>query len=129
MLDGEGSGPVSHLCVPSRVAEGYAPPGRHLVSATVIGRWAGSDAELERAARAQLTGWFGEAVARWSLLRIYRIDEALPAFLPPTDGRRAQEPRLGSGVFVCGDHRELPSLNGAMASGRRAADAVWESLR
>jgi hypothetical protein len=56
VLDGEGSGPVNNLCVPSEVAEAYAPPGQALVSATVLGRPEETDAVLEAAVRAQLTG-------------------------------------------------------------------------
>jgi predicted NAD/FAD-dependent oxidoreductase len=36
---------------------------------------------------------------------------------------------LGDGVFVCGDHRDTPSIQGAMASGRRTARAVLRELR
>jgi hypothetical protein len=32
--------------------------------------------------------------------------------------------RLASGLFVCGDYREHPSLNRALASGRRTAAAL-----
>jgi len=32
--------------------------------------------------------------------------------------------RLGARLFVCGDHVENASINGAMASDRRAAEAV-----
>ena len=39
--------------------------------------------------------------------------------------RPARRPvRLGPRLFVCGDHVENASINGAMASGRRAAEAV-----
>jgi len=31
---------------------------------------------------------------------------------------------LGNGLFVCGDHRDSATLDGALASGRRAAEAV-----
>jgi hypothetical protein len=32
--------------------------------------------------------------------------------------------RLEDGVFVCGDHRETASIQGALRAGRRAAEAV-----
>jgi predicted NAD/FAD-dependent oxidoreductase len=32
--------------------------------------------------------------------------------------------RLASGLFVCGDHRDTASIQGALVSGRRAAEAV-----
>ena len=45
---------------------------------------------------------------------------------PPTrSAASATQPvRLAEGLYACGDHREHPSLNGALASGRRAAEAV-----
>ena len=35
---------------------------------------------------------------------------------------------LGGGVFVAGDHRDTPSIQGALVSGKRAAAAVLRSL-
>ena len=71
----------------------------------------------------QLRGWFGAGVSEWRHLRTYRIPRALPAY--PPGGALAQPARLAPGLFACGDHREHPSLNGALASGRRAAEAVF----
>jgi phytoene dehydrogenase-like protein len=129
VLDGENRGPVSNLCVPSRVSASYAPAGQSLVSATVVGEPAGGDEALERAVREQMTGWFGAAaVARWRHLRTYRIPWAQfdqsPAALPPSE----RPVRHGAGLFVCGDHLENASINGALRSGRRAAEAVLADL-
>lgn len=44
---------------------------------------------------------------------------------PPTDFSRPVS--LGSGLFVCGDHRDSATLDGAIKSGRRAAEAVLGS--
>jgi phytoene dehydrogenase-like protein len=125
LLDGEGRGPVTTLAVPSLVAPGYAPAGGHLISATVLGAHAGSDAALEACVRHQLAGWFGAAqVARWRRLAIYRIPfaqfEQTPGVLDPPE----RPVRLGPRLFVCGDHVENASINGAMRAGRRAAEAV-----
>ncbi|MCC6223824.1 MAG: FAD-dependent oxidoreductase [Thermoleophilia bacterium] len=128
VLDGDGEGPVNHLCVPSAVAPGYAPPGRALVSASVLGRPALAPAELEAAARRQLRGWFGASVDAWRHLRTYRIEHALPVREPPSLEPRDRAVRLGPGLYVCGDHRDTASIQGALASGRRAAHAVAEEL-
>jgi phytoene dehydrogenase-like protein len=128
VLDGNGRGPVTTLAVPSRVAPSYAPAGGHLISATVLGAPVESDAGLEVRVRGQMAGWFGAApVARWRHLRTYRIPFAQfdqsPGVLEP-----AHRPvRLGPRLFVCGDHVENASINGAMAAGRRAAEAVLAS--
>ena len=127
VLDGDGRGPVTNLCVPSRVAEGYAPAGQHLVSATVVGAPAVSDATLERDVRAQMSDWFGAPeVAAWRHLRTYRIPWAQFA-QPPGALEPPERPvRRGPGLYVCGDHVENASINGALHAGRRAAEALLE---
>nr|WP_163548971.1 FAD-dependent oxidoreductase [Candidatus Frankia nodulisporulans] len=47
---------------------------------------------------------------------------ALPTLNSPHVLRRPV--RTPSGVYVCGDHRDTPSIQGALFSGRRAAEAV-----
>ncbi len=126
VLAADRAGPVSNLCVPSEVAGSYAPPGRSLVSASVLGACSEKDADLEAAVRAQLVGWFGAPVRDWRLLRIDRIPDALPR-LEPGAGAVERPAREGD-LFVCGDHRGMPSLQGAMVSGRRAAESVAVSL-
>jgi phytoene dehydrogenase-like protein len=126
VLNGEGSGPVDNLCVPSAVAPTYAPAGQALISATVVGAADADEKELESEVRKHLAGWFGPEVKDWRHLRTYRIPLALPA-------RKTLEPaalpvRRRPGLYLCGDHRETPSLQGAMVSGRRAAEAVLADL-
>jgi phytoene dehydrogenase-like protein len=129
VLNGEGRGPVDNFCVPSAVAPSYAPAGKSLVSATVVGAAEANEKDLESEVRRHLVSWFGPVVESWRHLRTYRIPLALPA-------RSSLEPaalpvRRRPGLYLCGDHRETPSLQGAMVSGRRAAEAViedWEKL-
>jgi len=124
VLDGDGRGPVNDLCVPSDVAPSYAPPGAALVSATVLGIPPLSDAAIDGAVRDQLRGWFGAQVEGWRLLRVLRIPFALPAQPPAAVATAERAVRLRGGLFVCGDHRDTASIQGAMVSGRRAAAAV-----
>jgi hypothetical protein len=122
VLDGDASGPVNNLCTLTEVAASYGPPGRALVSASVVG---GGEPDLD-AVRAQLRRWFGPIVDGWRHLRTYTIPHALPAWAA---GHDLESPaRLAPGLFACGDHRLHPSLNGALASGRRVADAVADPL-
>jgi protoporphyrinogen oxidase len=124
ILSPAGEGPINELAIPSSVAEGYAPPGRSLVSVSVVGEQC-DRTDLLGATRTQLAAWFGEsAVAGWRHLRSYRIEQALPGFDPGRLRVDGLNPRLDSGVFVCGDHRETPSIQGALVSGRKAAAAV-----
>jgi phytoene dehydrogenase-like protein len=128
--NGQGSGPVNNVCVPSNVSPLYAPPGAHLVSASVVGDHGyTSDTALVNAVRQQLTSWFGSVASSWEHLRTYDIAHAQPAQLPGTL-EPAQRPVLLDGsVYVCGDHRDSASIHGALLSGRRAADAILTTKR
>lgn len=124
VLDGEGRGPVNHLAVPSRVAPSYAPPGAHLISANVVGQPTLSESNLLEAVRRQLGEWFGPAVSGWEHLRTYHIPHALPDQAAPALEPAERPVRLKKGLYIAGDHVDQGSINGAMVSGRRAAEAV-----
>jgi phytoene dehydrogenase-like protein len=126
LLDGDGTGPANNVAVPSAVARGYAPAGVALVSATVLGAPALGDAALEAAVRGQMAKWFGPVVRRWRHLRTYRIPFAQPEQAPPALTPWRRPVRVRPGLYVCGDHRDNASINGALESGRRAAEAVIE---
>lgn len=123
VLDGEHSGPALNVAVMSNVAPGYAPPGRHLVAAATPGD-IGQD--IEERVVSQLRGWWGDRVDAWRHLRTYRIAHGQPDQNPPFSPRRGQ--RLSDGLFVCGDHRDTGSIQGAMFSGRRCAESVANQI-
>ncbi len=128
VLNGENSGIVTNLVVPSNVSPSYAPPGQSLIGAVVVGDAALNDQQLDDAVRNQMQGWFGSSVKRWNHLRTYRIKYALPdqtnAALASVDGAY----KNGGQVYSCGDYKETGSINGAMLSGRHAAEAVISAL-
>ena len=126
ILDGAGAGPVNNVQVMSAVAPGYAPPGRALVTASVLGRPAADDLALDAAARGQLRGWFGDQVDGWRPLRVDRVPHALPDL--PSVSPPERPPRLGDGLYVTGDWRRNGSINGALVAGRHAAEAVLSDL-
>jgi phytoene dehydrogenase-like protein len=129
VLDGDGEGPVNNLCVPSAVAPTYAPPGAALVSAAVLDRpGLPKGADLEAAVLGQLADWFGSGVVAWRHLATYHIPHAQPAQPPGVLEPPERPVRLRPGLYICGDHRDNASINGALASGRRTADAVLEDL-
>jgi len=121
-LDGDGTGPVNHLAIMSNAASTYALEGKALIAANIVGTRSESDQDLDALCRDQLAGWFGDTVRSWRLLRVDRIDRALPRQLPGTLTPHEREFTTDSGIIVCGDHLADTSLNGAMASGRRAAE-------
>ena len=87
----------------------------------------GDPAEVGRQQAAQLTDWFGSQVAKWRFLRCYRISHALPGQPPDMLETIPGSVHIRNGLFICGDHRENATINGAMVSGRRAAEAVLQS--
>lgn len=130
VLDGDGAGPVNHLCVPSMAAPLYAPNGRALVCANVVGtdtleRFA-HDEELDAAIREQMVGWLGEEARSWKHLATYRIPHALPRRVPGERGldQPASMPRLSERVVQAGDHLIHGSIEGAMIAGRLAAETL-----
>ena len=119
VLDGTGRGPVLNVAVMSNVAPSYAPAGSHLVVAALPGH---DGDTIEHHARSQLRGWWGPEVDTWDHLATYRIAHGQPRQRPPF--RPKQRVRLDDGRFVCGDHRDTASIQGAMFSGRRCALAI-----
>lgn len=124
LLNGEAEGPINNLTVLSAVSSAYAPPGRHLISISVVDPQAYLADNLEMLVRRQLVDWFGAETETWELLRIDRIPQAVPAqrFLPE------ESPRLAEGIYQCGDHCGVASLNTALASGTTAAEAVLQDF-
>jgi len=123
-VDGDRRGPVVNSAVVSNIAPSYAGGRGTLVASTVLG--VRKDAQTEQAVRAQLRLVYGHDPRRWQLVAAYPVADALPAMLPPLTLR--QPVALGNGVFVAGDHRDTASIQGALVSGRRAADAVLRHL-
>ncbi|GHG73998.1 NAD(P)/FAD-dependent oxidoreductase [Streptomyces griseocarneus] len=127
ILTGARRGPVAHTTVASEVDPDRAPAGKALITSTVLGAAAGlPTAELDRAARAQLARVYGTSTTAWRLLAAHHDPDAVPAMPAPHDVRRPV--RLLSGLYVCGDHRDTSTVQGALFSGRRAAQAVLRDL-
>jgi hypothetical protein len=125
ILDGDGGGPALNVVVMSEVQPAYAPPGRALIAAAVPGP-AALAPDLEAQVTAQLARWFDASAGDLQLLRTDVIPHGQPRQPPPLHPRRRID--LGEGLFVCGDHRDTASLQGAMFSGERTAQAVLHRL-
>jgi glycine/D-amino acid oxidase-like deaminating enzyme len=124
VVDGRRRGPVVNAAVMSAAAPGYAPAGSHLVQVTCLLRGPAPD---EAVVRRQAGEMFGAATTSWALLARHEIPAALPVQGPPLATRRAVH--VSDGLFVCGDHRDTASTQGALVSGRRTALAVGRWLR
>ncbi len=125
LLDGVSGGPALNAVVISQVQPAYAPPGRALVVAAVPGPRALVPGLADEVA-AQLSSWLDVAPGELELVRTDVIPHGQPSQSPPLNVRRRVD--LGDGLFVCGDHRDTASLQGAMFSGERTARAVLGHL-
>jgi phytoene dehydrogenase-like protein len=106
---------ILNTTVLSEVTPGYAPDGRALVSSSVLGDASGREPDV----RARLAELYGTDTAGWEHLASYPVYGALPAMPAPHPLSRTT--RVSAGRYVCGDHRATGSVQGAMASGTRAA--------
>ncbi|MGH4019566.1 MAG: FAD-dependent oxidoreductase, partial [Pseudonocardiaceae bacterium] len=125
-LDGAG-GPVVNTSVLTAAAPSYSPDHRHLVSSTVLGV-PGGGAPDEPTVRRLAGMVYGTGTAGWEHIGTAAVPDALCSFTPPTPDRLRRPASLGDGLFVAGDHRETPSIQGALVSGRRAARSVLRAL-
>ncbi|KAA0931850.1 NAD(P)/FAD-dependent oxidoreductase [Streptomyces apricus] len=110
-------------CVLSEVVPGYAPEGMSLIATSVLGE---DTAGREREVRTALAEAYGADTAGWDLLTVRTVPDALPAMAPPQPLSRTS--RYAPGRYVCGDHRATGSVQGALASGARAAREVVRDL-
>jgi len=108
----------------SNVAASYAPPDQHLVVVALPGA-VGHD-DLDGLARRALGSWWGSPVDSWRTLQTYWIEHGQPDQRPPFSPK--QRVALGEHRFVCGDHRDTASIQGALYSGRRCGEAVVAEL-
>jgi phytoene dehydrogenase-like protein len=129
VLNADGNGPVHSLSVPSQVAPTYAPAGQALISVVVLEHQDMRDDVLEEAVRRQLSDWYGAAVDRWRLIRIYRIRHALSDQALPLPDPAAPPVRIKWGIYVCGEYHSTPSTQWALMSGRLAAEALIADLK
>ncbi|MFF9177177.1 NAD(P)/FAD-dependent oxidoreductase [Streptomyces sp. NPDC014793] len=119
----DSSGAVLNTCVLTEVVPAYAPPGTALISTSVLGP---DRPEAGRAVLRRLAELYGTDTGEWRQVAAYTVEGALPAMRPPWPLSRTT--RFAPGRYVCGDHRATGSVQGALASGTRAAREVLSDL-
>ena len=124
VLDADRLGPVSHTLPASAIDPSRAPAGRALITSVVLGP--PPDGEGDKAIRAHLAELYDTCTDSWELLAMRTDPEAVPAMPAPHDLRRPV--RVVSGLYVCGDHRDTSTVQGALLSGRRAALSALRDL-
>jgi phytoene dehydrogenase-like protein len=122
LLDTDDS-PVNNTVVVTAATPSYSPDHRALVATSLVHgarqRWD------EPAVRSRLAVLYDVPTGEWEHVSTYDVPRALPAMPAPHDFRK---PVQHGDVFVCGDHRDTSSIQGALVSGERTAVAVLDNL-
>jgi hypothetical protein len=108
--------PIVNSLVVSKVSKSYAPVGMNLISSTTIAPI--SESEV----RKELSRFWKCDTRNWDLAARYEIKQSLPFRTDLDQLNRA--PKISDGIYIAGDHRSVPSQNGAMRSGRQTALAI-----
>ena len=116
VIDGQNRGPVINSLVISDISTEYAPDGKHLISSTThLGT---TESEVRR----HLAIMWGAQTRDWQLIAKYEIPSALPV---QSIGRALTQPtKISDHLYVVGDHRSVPSQQGALFSGALAAQLI-----
>lgn len=112
---------IANMVNMSAAATTYAPVGRSLIAASVVGPYVRDRALL---VREQVARRYGLATSDLREIIVTPVAHALPNL------SRLRTPRpvsLRDGVVLAGDATETPSIQGALVSGRRAAQFVLRS--
>jgi phytoene dehydrogenase-like protein len=115
----------NHVVSHSEVAPEYAPAGETLLSATFLGGPDESQEELAERTREALSAWYPErSFDPLSLLHTNRLPFSQFAQPPGffTDLPGVRDP--GDRVYLAGEYTEWSSIQGALESGRTAAESV-----
>ncbi|MYS17442.1 FAD-dependent oxidoreductase, partial [Streptomyces sp. SID4982] len=123
LLDADRGGPVAHTAVLSEVDPSRAPAGHALISSTVLGT---PPEDVDSAVRTHLARLYGTPTNRWETLAVHHTPDAVPVMRPPYDPHRPV--RLLAGLYVCGDHRDTGTVQGALHSATRASTAILTDL-
>jgi hypothetical protein len=116
IIDGQKRGPVVNSIAISNLAPTYAPAGKALLSSTTV------DFASESEVRRHLALIWGTQSSEWSLIAKYEIPKSLPIFAPGAQG--VTSAKVATNIYVAGDYRSAPSQNGALLSGRLAAEEL-----
>jgi len=118
VVDGQRRGPIINSVVMSDISSSYAPANQHLISTTTDLNVTESDV------RRHLAILWGVDTYAWQFIAKYEIPAALPIH---NVGRAlSQSMKISDHHFVAGDHRTVPSQQGALFSGRLAAQLILD---
>ena len=111
---GEDGRKVLHIHTPTNLHP--SPGGQHFVVATLVGADAMDPSPQQ--VQQELKSWFGAQVNNWNHVLTTKVRHALPHIDPSHHARALPELEF-DGVYVVGDHRAHPSVQGALSSAER----------
>jgi phytoene dehydrogenase-like protein len=123
-LDARKNSPINNYCRHDEVQPSCAPKGKSLWSVTVRDQVNGSAPE-EAASLSELIGCQPKELSH---LHSYFIKKALPIVASPRYDLPAEQTQIGPHIYLAGDYLLNGSIEAALRSGIRAAEAVTETL-
>lgn len=123
ILNGNSIGSIMHFCFPSAVQKSYAPEGRALCSVTM--RNHRFQPEPNHILTELNLLYPSNHWKNWKFLESFHVPEAIPNFT----GKAKPIFSRKENVFTVGDDESYPSINGAMRSGREAAEQIIKEIR
>ncbi|WP_353946682.1 FAD-dependent oxidoreductase [Streptomyces sp. HUAS MG91] len=116
-------GRLLNTCVLTQVSKTFSADSRSLIATSVLGV---DEPGRQAQVRHVLSEMYGTDTDPWQLVAARTVTHALPVMTPPHS--LSTSSRVGPGRYVCGDLRATGSVQGAMASGARAAREVIHDL-
>jgi thioredoxin reductase len=116
MVDGQNRGPIINLIALDQISKTFAPANMQLLAITTLNPC------NENEVKAHLRILIGELPHDLELINEYYIPISLPVFTP--DSIRSNFQQITDELFIAGDYLSGPSQNGALLSGRLAAEAA-----
>ena len=114
---------VRHFVQITNIAPEFAPPGWHLISATVLEGSGLSTSQLADEAAREIAGVFPQAAGALEHLETIHVPYALPS-QPPGFAARNAFPDLPENVYACGDWERGASIEAALRSGIETAKRI-----
>lgn len=128
VLDGTRSLLVNEIAPVSEAQPAYAPPGRHLLAAEIIGHTEMDTHEISERARLDVATMLQDAPGSWEVLDVVRTPHAQFAQPPGIYRRLPANVTPIAGLTLASEATVDSSYNGATISGETAAAIVHREL-
>ena len=117
---------VNNVSVMSNVNADYAPAGKHQLAVSIFGNQFNS--AIEAQIKQECKTWFGNQVEEWKVIESFHIKKALPNQTTVKFNAQKEDIKFGDNVYLAGDGILNGSINGALHSGKLAAEFAMESI-